>query len=81
MLSAIPRAQFIGGLFSVGLCILGGVYLLCIWPAEVRRKVEAGKWTEAEASERLRVTKPKYGYLLFGAAVCDLVVQLMQWYS
>jgi hypothetical protein len=81
MLSTIPRAQFIGGLIGVLLPVLGGVYLLWIWPVEARRKVESGKWTQAQANERLRVAKPKYGYLLFVAAIGDLIVQLMQWYS
>jgi hypothetical protein len=77
----IPSAQFIGGLVSVALCVLGGIYLLWIWPVEARRNVQSGKWTEAEAQERLRKAKPKYGYLLFIAAICDLIVQLTQWHS
>jgi hypothetical protein len=52
-----------------------------MWPVELRRKVESGKLSEAEAKEKLRKANPKIGCLLFLAAITELAIVLMQWLS
>jgi len=80
-LGSIPLGQFIGSLVSVAFFFIAGAYLLWIWPVEVRRKVESGKLSESEAKEKLRKANPKFGYFAFLAAVCQLIIVLMQWFS
>jgi hypothetical protein len=56
--------QFVGGLIETTLIFAGGLYLLLLWPRIIRRRVEAGKLSPAEAAEKLRKPNPKLGYLL-----------------
>ena len=81
MIASISFAQFIGDLVWVGFLVFVGAYLLWLWPAEVRRKLQAGKLSEAEAKEKLRKANPKFGYLAFLGALCQLALALIQWFS
>ena len=81
MLGTIPVGQLIGSLISVAFFVVAGAYLLWMWPLEVRRKVQSGKLTEAEAKEKLRKSNPKIAYLLFLAAIGQLILVLVQWFS
>jgi hypothetical protein len=81
LFSAIPLSQFVGGMIETTLIFGGGLYLLLLWPRIIRRRVDAGTLTEAEAQEKLRKPSPKLGYLLLFAAAGQLIIQLMQWFS
>ncbi len=81
LLSAIPLSQFVGGMIETTLILGGGLYLLLVWPRIIRRRVEAGRLSEAEAQEKLRKPSPKLGYVLLIAAAGQLIIQLMQWFS
>jgi len=81
LLSAIPLGQFVGGMIETTLILGGGLYLLLVWPRIIRRRVEAGRLSEAEAQEKLRKPSPKLGYVLLFAAAGQLIIQLMQWFS
>ncbi len=81
LLSAIPLSQFVGGMIETTLILGGGLYLLLVWPRIIRRRVEAGRLSEAEAQEKLRKPSPKVGYVLLFAAAGQLIIQLMQWFS
>jgi hypothetical protein len=79
-LSIIPLGQFVGGMIETTLIFTGGLYLLLAWPRIIRRKVESGKLSEAEAEEKLR-KPPKLGYALLFIAAGQFIIQLMQWFS
>ena len=79
--STIPPGQFVGGLIETTLIFAGGLYLLLLWPRIIRRRVEAGRLSLAEAAEKLRKPNPKLGYLLFAIAAGQLIIELMQWFS
>jgi hypothetical protein len=79
-LSIIPLGQFVGGMIETTLIFAGGLYLLLAWPRIIRRKVESGKLSEAEAEEKLR-KPPKLGYGLLFIAAGQFIIQLMQWFS
>lgn len=81
MLSTIPVGQFVGGLLETTLIFAGGLYLLFFWPRIIRRRVETGKLSLAEAAEKLRKPNPKLGYLLLAIAAGQLMLELMQWFS
>jgi len=81
LLSAIPLGQFVGGMIETTLILGGGLYLLLVWPRIIRRRVEAGRLSEAEAQEKLRKPSPKLGYVLLFAAAGQLIIQLLQWFS
>ena len=79
--STIPLGQFAGGLIETTLIFAGGLYLLLLWPRIIRRRVEAGRLSLAEAAEKLRKPSPKLGYLLLAIAAGQLIIELMQWFS
>jgi hypothetical protein len=81
MIGTIPIGQLVGGLIETFLISCGGVYLVWIRPYQVQQKVKSGKISEAEGQEKLRKLNPKLGYLLFVVSVCQLFVQLSQWFS
>jgi hypothetical protein len=80
-LSIIPLSQLVGGMIETALILAGGLYLLLVWPRIIRRRVESGKLSEAEAQEKLRKPSPKLGYLLLFIAGGQLIIALMQWFS
>ena len=81
LLSAIPPSQFVGGMIETTLIFSGGLYLLLVWPRIIRRRVEAGRLSEAEAQEKLRKPSPKLGYVLLFGAAGQLIIELLQWFS
>ena len=75
-MAAIPLSQFVGDLMWSVLLLVVGAYLLWLSPYRVRRQLQSGKLTEAEAEEKLRKSRP-VAYLLFAAAILSLLAQLI----
>jgi hypothetical protein len=73
---SIPRGQLIGSSIENALLILGGIYALWVWRQLLRRKVEFGKISKAEAQTKLKRFNPKWGYVFFAIAIIHVIMDL-----
>jgi hypothetical protein len=74
--SPLSPDQSYGELFSAALLVLGGIWVLYVWPRSVRRQIERGDLSEEDGQARLRMCSPSSGYTAFLLAVCFTCVWL-----
>jgi hypothetical protein len=76
ILLSIPRGQFIGSSIENILFILGGVYVIWLWPRRLRHRVEAGKTSNTKAQAQLKKFNPKWGYVFVVVGVGRIILDL-----
>ena len=56
--------------------ILGGIYVVWLWPRHLRHRVEAGKTLDTEAEAKLKKFSPKWGYVFIVVGIGRIILDL-----
>jgi hypothetical protein len=73
---SIPRGQFIGSSIEMPYSYSAVPTRFWIWPRLVRRNVEFGRISEADAQAKLKRFSPKWGYVFFAIAFIHIIIDL-----
>jgi len=81
MLSIIPTGQFVGSTIEHVFFLFGGVYLLLLWPKQVKRQVASGEISQGAADAKLKKVRPWFGWFLIAWSVYGFVSDCSLYFS
>ena len=81
MITTIPTGQFVGSTIEHVFFLFGGIYLLLLWPKQVRAQAASGKISQEAAEAKLKKVRPWFGWFLIAWSVYGFAMDCSLYFS